>query len=451
MSSMPDNPFRDLVRRQKAGESVGLPSMCSANRFVLEAAMLQARRDDSPVLIESTSNQVDQFGGYTGMTPADFVHFVAEIADGLAFPRERLLLGGDHLGPNRWRNESAEQAMAKARDLVDSYVRAGFSKIHLDASMHCAGDPGDRSLPLADEIVAERAADLCAVAESATREAPAGTAPAYVIGTEVPVPGGAQEDLQAAPPTRVEDAARTIEVTRRAFLSRDLGAAWERVIAVVVQPGVEYGDHSVIEYDRDKAGALSRHIESYDGLVYEAHSTDYQTAPALRQMVADHFAVLKVGPWLTFAFREAIFALADMEREWLGARRGVTLSAAPETLERVMVARPAHWRKHYHGDEAALRYARKYSYSDRSRYYWPDPDVQAALQRLLANLDENRPPLTLVSQCMPNQYHAVRRGEISTAPVDLIRSKVMEVTGAYSCACGLGEGAVKCRTGNAEG
>ncbi len=109
------------------------------------------------MLIEATSNQVNQFGGYTGMTPADFREFVFTIADKVGFARERIILGGDHLGPNCWQQENADAAMEKSVELVKEYVRAGFSKIHLDASMSCAGDP----IPLAPETVAERAAVLC--------------------------------------------------------------------------------------------------------------------------------------------------------------------------------------------------------------------------------------------------------------------------------------------------
>jgi D-tagatose-1,6-bisphosphate aldolase subunit GatZ/KbaZ len=148
-------------------------------------------RDDTSVLIEATCNQVNQFGGYTGMTPRDFVDFVYSIADRVQYPRGRVLLGGDHLGPNPWRTDDADHAMANAADLVSAYAAAGFSKIHLDPSMYLADDPGDRTRPLVPQIVAERTARLCAAAEEAfacfSGSAPA---PVYVIGTEVPVPGG---------------------------------------------------------------------------------------------------------------------------------------------------------------------------------------------------------------------------------------------------------------------
>ncbi len=431
--------FLRIVKAQKQGQARGVYSICSANRFVLEASMLQAKADGTAVCIESTSNQVNQFGGYMGMTPTQFVAFVREVAADMEFPFNRVLLGGDHLGPHVWQGESSEVAMSKARELIRQCVLAGYTKIHLDTSMRCAGDPADKDQRLPETIVMERAATLCQVAESACAESSTGSAtPVYVIGTEVPVPGGEHQTEASVLVSRVEDVEQTISMARKAFFSQGLEAAWQRVIAVVVQPGVHFGDATVLEYDREKARQLSKVIEPYEKLVFEAHSTDYQTRSELKQMVEDHFALLKVGPWLTFAFREAVFALAQIEKEWLSGRRGKQLSLVPEALQKAMLENASHWKKHYHGDESYLRYAGKYSYSDRCRYYWPQPDVQQALSRLLSNLCQNPVPLTLLSQCLPVQYRAVREGRISNTPVDLIHNKIMEVIECYAYACGNG-------------
>ncbi len=256
--------------------------------------------------------------------------------------------------------------------------------------------------------------------------------PVYVIGTEVPPPGGAKEKLERISPTRVPEARQAIDFTQQAFFALDLHAAWQRVIALVVQPGVEFGDDTVIPYRRHEAAGLAKFIEQYDHLVYEAHSTDYQSPEALRELVEDHFAILKVGPWLTFAFREAVFALARMEEEWLAPKRAVKLSRLIEVLEQVMCAKPQHWRKHYHGDEADLMFARKYSYSDRIRYYWNEPEVVTSLQILLANFSSNPAPLTLLSQYLPVQCAAVQEGRITKKPEDLIHHKIQEVLKIYS-------------------
>ncbi len=120
---------------------MGLYSVCSAHPLVLEAALRRAQRHSGYALIEATSNQVNQDGGYTGMRPAEFVQFVRSIATRVDLPHERVLLGGDHLGPNCWQHLSAEQALLRSERLVEEYVAAGFRKIHLDCSMACADDP----------------------------------------------------------------------------------------------------------------------------------------------------------------------------------------------------------------------------------------------------------------------------------------------------------------------
>ena len=301
------NALLDLVHRHKSGVPVGIYSVCSAHPLVLEAALRLAHRTGGMALIEATSNQVNQDGGYTGMRPAAFRERVLALASAVGLPHERVVLGGDHLGPNCWQHLPSATALQKAEVMVAEYVAAGFRKIHLDCSMSCADDP--RSL--GDELIAERTAALCEITEVAWRNA-GGEPPVYVIGSEVPVPGGAHETLQELAVTTPEAAHATIEAHRRAFARHGIESAWSRVVGLVVQPGVEFDHHQVIDYVRSKAVVLSRSIEPVAGLVFEAHSTDYQTAPALEALVQDHFAILKVGPGLTFALREVLLALSDI-------------------------------------------------------------------------------------------------------------------------------------------
>lgn len=396
----------EMVRQHKAGKTNGIYAVCSAHPLVLEAAIRYASANQTPLLIEATSNQVDQFGGYTGMTPADFRGFVCQLADSLNFPQDALILGGDHLGPNRWQNLPAAQAMANADDLIKSYVAAGFKKIHLDCSMSCQDDP----IPLTDDIVAERAARLAKVAEETCREHFGEADLEYVIGTEVPVPGGAHETLSELAVTTPDAARATLEAHRHAFEKQGLNAIWPRIIALVVQPGVEFDHTNVIDYQPAKAAALSQMVENYETLIFEAHSTDYQTPQSLRQLVIDHFAILKVGPALTFALREALFSLAAIEEELVPAK---ACSGLRQVLENVMLDRPEYWQSHYHGDGNARRLARGYSYSDRVRYYWPDSQIDDAFAHLIRNLADSPIPLPLISQYLPLQYVKVRSGDCS--------------------------------------
>ena len=417
----------ELVERHRAGEAVGITSVCSAHPLVLRAALQHARATNGSVLIEATSNQVNQDGGYTGLKPAAFRDVVWRLADEVGLARERVLLGGDHLGPNVWQTQPAPAALERAGILVADYVSAGFRKIHLDCSMSCSDDPR----ALSDEVIAERTAALCTQAEAAWQKA-GGEPPVYVIGSEVPVPGGAEETLHELAVTEPQAALATVATHRAAFLRHHLEAAWERVIALVVQPGVEFDQDRVVEYVPARAQRLSQCLASEPRLVFEAHSTDYQTPESLAALVRDHFAILKVGPALTFALREAVWALDRIEREWLGEEKS---SRVPETILASMRSDPTHWRKYYRGSGRALELQLAYSLSDRIRYSWPAPAVAQAMARLEASFAGGTPPLPLLRQYLPTAYAAVRRGEIQTSAQSLLVHQVRQVLSEYSRAC----------------
>ena len=420
-----------MVREHKAGGGIGIHAVCSAHPLVIEAALREAQSRGEAALIEATSNQVNQNGGYTGMVPADFREYVAGIAQKVAFPMHKILLGGDHLGPNCWQSEPAAQALRRAGELVAAYVAAGFRKIHLDCSMSCADDPR----ALSDAVVAARAAALCAIAERVWGEA-GGEPPVYIIGTEVPTPGGAAESLTSLAVTSPEAAAATLDAHRAAFAAEELAGVWPRVVGLVVQPGVEFGHETIIDYDREKARPLSQSLASEPHLVYEAHSTDYQRPSALRALVEDHFAILKVGPAATFALREALWALDDIARELHPAQsdtlKGVVL--------RAMRANPRHW-KSYYTDPARESFDLQYSLSDRIRYYWSVPEVKHACARLLERLAQAPLPLTLLSQYLPGQYAAIREGRLVNEPRALLIESVARLLREYAQACRPAAGA----------
>jgi len=430
----PTDTLQEIVNRNRVSGKEGVYAVCSAHPWVIDAAIQQAVEDDSVLHVESTSSQVNQQGGYTGQTPSQFADFVHSAARRKGLSEEPNLLGGDHLGPFPWRATKSNWALNKACELVRACVLAGYGKVHLDASMACSDDA--KILP--ENIVAQRAAVLCEAAEEALKDMPQGAAlPLYIIGTEVPAPGG--ESASGAPPvvTTVESLQQTLQISQEAFEERGLSAAWQRVVGVVVQPGVEFGDELVFEYDRSRARSLAARLPRSPSLVYEAHSTDFQSPSALSQMVEDHFAILKVGPRLTFAFREAVFALGVIEREMLAGRKGRRLSRVREVLDRAMLRKPDHWRSYYHGDESQLRLSRAYSYSDRCRYYWHEPDVQKEIERLLDNLKAHSFPLTLVSQYLPREYEAIRSGQIERQPEAIIRYHIQLVLRIYATACGM--------------
>jgi D-tagatose-1,6-bisphosphate aldolase subunit GatZ/KbaZ len=413
--------------QQRRGISAGIYSVCSAHPWVIRAAAEQAAQDDSLLLIEATSNQVNQYGGYTGMHPARFREFVLEQVGAAGFDKSKLVLGGDHLGPNPWRKLPVAEAMTRAETMVAEYVTAGFTKIHLDASMACGDDAGHPS----DEVVAHRAARLCQAAESAH----AGRdAPVYVIGTEVPVPGGATHSVHDLPATSVAAASRTLAVHKRVF-EQQLPGIWNRVLALVVQPGVEFDHDAVVDYDPSKAAQLTAWLSAQsESIVFEAHSTDYQLPGAYPQLVRDGFAILKVGPGLTFAMREALEALEDIESQLIEES---SRSQLGDVIERTMLNEPDNWRPYYAGTPAQQKLLRRYSYSDRVRYYWGRPEVAQAVNRLIHNLASLKLPESMLSRYLPAQYLRLRKNEISGDVESLIVDHIRDVLRLYAAACAV--------------
>jgi D-tagatose-1,6-bisphosphate aldolase subunit GatZ/KbaZ len=378
---MPD--LRQIIALNRAGEPIAIPSVCTAHPDALEASLTLAETLDQPIFVEATSNQVNQDGGYTGLKPADFIRFVKDIAANAQVGTSRILFGGDHLGPQAWRKLPADAAMQKAHQMVADYAAAGFTKIHLDCSEGCAGEPPQ----LPDAMTASRSAALAA---TALKHAPRPDQLLFVIGTEVPPPGGARTDDHGdIPPTTTQAAKATLDAHRDAFTAAQIPL--DQIGGLVVQPGVEFSPMEVHHLPVQRDPHLLDALADWPHVCLEAHSTDYQHPQAYPRLAELGFAFQKVGPALTFAWREALYAL-DTIRAQTGWATGASL---PDTMEAVMLANPAHWQAHVHGPEPRLQ--RHFGLADRIRYYWPDARAQQAVQRLFADLADKPLPIPLVS------------------------------------------------------
>lgn len=465
------HPLANIVRLREKGISKGVCSICSANEFVIEAAIEKSREYNTFVLIEATANQVNQFGGYTRMKPDDFREFVFAIARKADFPLENIILGGDHLGPLVWKNDNKEQAMSKAEKLIRDYVLAGFTKIHIDTSMKLSDDSSEQMLNISE--IALRAARLCHSAENAFSELalinPKAIQPVYVIGSEVPVPGGNEAPIKSGENesgrdesiiseknikrkqykepqiTKVSDLEETVDIFYKTFKKQGLSSVLQRVVGIVVQTGVEFGDNTIYEYNRNTTAQLTATLKKYPGLVFEGHSTDYQTPDNLKQMVEDGIAILKVGPALTFALREALFALNHIETELFNHMKGepyyskagiqsqtdIKSSQLIEMLDRAMLQQPEDWVKYYTGSIAEQQISRKYSYYDRCRYYLLKPEVAKSTKVLIENLKRIGIPLPLLSQYLPAQYKKIRNKVLENKPEVIIKDAIGNVIDDY--------------------
>jgi D-tagatose-1,6-bisphosphate aldolase subunit GatZ/KbaZ len=369
--------LRSVIAENRAHGRAAIPSVCSAHPDVLRASLRLAAELNRPVVIEATSNQVNQDGGYTGLRPADFVALVQDMAKAVGCPQDRVIFGGDHLGPQAWRKGDAANAMAKARVMVADYVQAGFTKIHLDCSEGCAGE----SAQVGDAIAAARAADL---AKAALAAASTPAALLFVVGTEVPPPGGARagDDHDTITPTAPAAALATIEAHLAAFEAAGIKAASAQISGLVVQPGVEFSATTVHHLPLARDPGFGPVLARFAGLCLEAHSTDYQYPQAFARLAELGFAFQKVGPALTHAFRRALYGL-----EALRQMAGSTAQPVWAVMEDIMLQTPQYWIGHYQGTATQLRSLRHFSLADRIRYCWPHPLAQAAVASLLADIE----------------------------------------------------------------
>jgi D-tagatose-1,6-bisphosphate aldolase subunit GatZ/KbaZ len=426
------HPLQRFLNTGTPDNPMGIPSLCSANEWVIDAGMQWAKKNNVPLLLEATANQVNQFGGYTGMTPQDMADFIKRRAEENNFPLSSIILGGDHLGPIAWADEPAEDAMSKAETLVHDFIMAGFTKIHLDASMTLGDDIiGQGFNPM---LTVGRAVRLAAACENAYKilkiNNPEATMPVYVVGSEVPIAGGAHSGEDKISITTPESFHKTVDSFKDAFYANGLAHAWERVVAVVVQPGVEFGNESIIDYDSEAASGLSHALGEYPGLVFEGHSTDYQKKESLQNMIKDGVSILKVGPALTFSLREGLYALQAIEKI-IYADNPEKQSNYIGVLEQAMIENPKHWKSYFDGSEAALSLNRIFGLSDRSRYYLGNPSVKRAEQILISNLSEVNIPLGLLHQFLPEQYHKIRQQTLELTPSAIIYDKICGVLDDY--------------------
>ena len=428
------HPIKKILEKRNSGISAGIPSFCTSNSIVLEAILEHYLTSDGYVLIECTANQVNQYGGYMDMTPSDFVDYLHNIADNVGFPKDRIILGADHFGPLVWADKPENEAMENAKELVRLAVLAGYTKIHLDTSMLLGSD--DTSKRLSDEIIAKRGVELYKVCEEAfierCKKFPNSIHPVYVIGSEVPIPGGEYEEKDTLTVTSPQDFENTINTYDMIFKENGFDDAWDNIIAVVVQPGVEFSNYDIHDYNRSESAELCEKLAKYPNLVFEGHSTDYQSPIKLKEMVEDGVAILKVGPAVTYALREGLFTLSLIEKELIKDEN--KRSNFMEFLEEVMITNPKDWEKYYQGTELEKELQRKYSFSDRSRYYMARHDINEHINKLFGNIDSFDIPLGMIKQYFPKQFLEIKTNNNLKNAKNLVKLNIKHVLEDYDYA-----------------
>lgn len=404
---------KDYLRRK------GVYSICSSNIYVIEAALEVAKEKDDYILIEVTPHQVNQYGGYSGMTPEDFKNLVRRLVKEKDIGEERVILGGDHIGPLPWQKESSSMAMKKAKELVKAFIESGYQKIHIDCSMPLGDDP----YVLGHEVIAKRSRELIEVAEETAKNF--NLKPVYIIGTDVPKAGGGEEEGI----TTVEEFKKSITAFKRFF--KDMPWIWDRIVGFVIMLGIGFNYDSVFPYERERTREIIKEVLR-EGLFVEAHSTDYQTKESLKNMVEDGIRILKVGPALTSAFRRAVFLLSVIEDEFIEKNKR---SDIKNVLLDLMLKDDKHW-KNYYKESDNIKFDIWYNLLDRVRYYWEYKPVKEALDILIKNFSSGI-DMRFIYQYFYDSYFLIRDGKLRNDPVDLVKYEIKRVLDDYHFAINI--------------
>lgn len=398
----------------------GIVSFCTSDETVICCALNAAKKRGCYILLEATSNQVNPDGGYTGKTSEEYRGWVECLAESVGFDRGYLILGGDHIGPLPWKKLPASEAMPKAEQLIRDCVHAGFKKIHIDTTVLLAGDIE----PLSEEIIVKRWVQLYGAAMQAAiemkRRNPEYSIPAFIIGNEVPAAGGDVRLTIRPHITSAEALRSSIELYRKKLTESGYPDAFQHIVGVVADFGIDFGGDGCYPYQTGTAIPLARILSHNPGMVLEAHATDYQSESALREMWEDGIRIFKVGPELTYTKREALFRLSEIEAQLVSEAEQ---SHFPEVLEQAMRTNPAYWSEWYTGTREEQRYQRVHSKLNRDRYYMNEPMVLAAEQKLISNLKRTG---------IPTDW--LRPGE-DADPMQQMMARIQDVIERYMGGC----------------
>lgn len=342
-----------------------LPSFCTSNFDVIKAIFLYVKKKKYPVLLECTSNQVNQFGGYTGLNPREFNKKVKSLNSEIKIRKENIILGADHLGPLPWKNFDKKKAFLNAKQLLRLIVKENFTKIHLDTTIKCRND---KNLNL--EEIRSRFLELFNIIPKRKLNKIY-----FVAGSEVPFAGGGDFNQNIS---KLED-------IKNDYLIYDSAINFnksQKEFALVIEPGMSFTNNKVF---KPKIKNLKKIIKfsRKKRIFFEAHSTDYQKMNVLKKLVKANFKFLKVGPELTFKYHDSLKFMLNLEKKIIPKN---DLSKLNENLKKIMNKNKKYWKSYYKGSISKINYLKFNSKLDRIRYYWSDKLIEKSKKKLFKNI-----------------------------------------------------------------
>lgn len=379
-----------------------LPSFCTSNFDVLKIILIFIKFNRLPVLIESTSNQVNQEGGYSGLRPSQFASKLKSLARLININKKSLIIGGDHLGPLPWKDLTSKKAIEKSKILIKECLRAKYEKIHLDTAIKCKDDKymdKDTTIKRCDEILNSFSSNEI-------------NKKFIVVGTEVPIAGGS--NLLKPILTSFKSIKEEIEMYSTIFKNK-------KKYALVIEPGIGFANFKVVKVKFKKLNKILSFSKKMN-FAYEAHSTDYQSISSLKKLVKNNFKFLKVGPELTYLFSKAVFEMERIEKE----KFKNNYSNIKKTILNEMKKSNKYWKNYYSGSNKYINFLKTNSYLDRMRYYWDKKNVVNAKNKLFLNINKLSDVEFFQSTDLLTKKDLILKKKLKLKNCDLIPFKLIE-------------------------
>lgn len=345
-----------------------VPSFCTSNKEVLNTIIFYCKRKNLPCLIESTSNQVNQYGGYTGKTPINFYTDLKKILKKNNFNSQNLYVGGDHLGPLPWKNKNEKIAMNNSIKLINNCLDSKYTKIHVDTSIKCSNENS-----INHSIIFERTKYI--IEKSKLKKNLKKIF--LIIGTEVPLSGSNEKGkIKLTQEKQIILEVKKFRNLLKKFYKKKLK------FGLVVEPGMRFMHYNILSPNFSKFNEKKK-ISQKNNFIYEAHSTDYQPVNILKGLVKNNFKFLKVGPELTYNYSRSLFFMENIEKKYF--KNG--LSNIKKKILLTMLKDKKYWKGYYLGNKSKIKKLILNSKLDRMRYYLNKNNVVLSTTKLKKNIN----------------------------------------------------------------
>lgn len=321
------------------------------------------------MLIETTSNQVNQFGGYSKNQPKDFIKKINKLIKSVKINKKFIYFGGDHLGPLPWKKNRSSLALKNSINLIDLYLKANYQKIHIDTSIRCKDDNS-----LTNKEIFERTEYILKNIQNKKILKKV----FFVFGSEVPLAGG--NDIQKIKITENNKIITEYQNFSKLLKSEKLST---KDFALVIEPGMKFKNHSITE-PRLKNFEIKKKFSKKNKFYFEAHSTDYQYLKILKKLVKNNFKILKVGPELTFNLVKSFLFMEQVQKKYYKSKNNFK-----EIILKKMFLNNVYWRDYFKKNgKRKLEKKLINSFFDRTRYYLDNKDVINSIKTLEININK---------------------------------------------------------------